>query len=872
MSYPGSTFTWHDQSAIAQNEAIETVDNSPLFFAVSSFDRGPEDLRVVSNKDFYNLYGNKMNFNRHGQPAIQAANIINGGGRLLIKRLVADDAKLANMVAVATVKEVISTVKAADNDSNGKTLGELLNGVPDAPIEYVEALELISGVGATDNSTAITVGSDLGDGNSYKWKVATTDVLPAVDTVAGDEFANWDGVSDIAVADGTKIQIVEVDETYKIVKSGVINVVSKLPHPATNSTAPDTDISTLFVTSKEGTNEGYTELIVSPVKGVDNQYFYKTIAKEDVIVFPTSTDVYDDAEMLAEWTAWNGNDQLELAEGTQLMLCEFSVEDVTDADVAEDEVPSVIGHNYTAIKGALSVVVSKLPADVRSSESVEPIKPGNDKYIVSGQENLVKWEALSITNCKTIDEVIAEAQKVFKENDPDVVNMEDGSIQICKSSSYPLFVASDNGRGVSNKAIKFVPDYVTSKEMTNMYYTAYVYEGTSMLENVACTLNPNAIFNNVLYGLNNDTSVQVKFATIPGVYEAYVAHLANLTGYTVDKLVKNDIMFMTTNKGAGFTSVKIDEDSVDFGSEYGVTLDNGSNGEFGDAPFGTEAWTNAALAVVNGTYDDIVWDTDTYKIAATFDANYPEAVKNAFAAFANFRQDHVFFRDYGVDVFSYASIVDKYNKISDDYKTKFNAEYYTTYQIYDPETKVRERVSMMYDFSRDMISHFASGVYRPIAGVANNMVLSSAIEGTINFTPRIIPNVNQKQLLDDLRINYAIFEEGRCVVQSLYTAQPEMSQLSYINNVLAIQEVVRAVRIACPKQRYTFTTGNDFSIYADAVNNILKGFRSNFDTLTFEYEQNPLKAAQKIFYASIYFRFNNWAQTEHFDLYAIGNE
>lgn len=872
MPHPGTTFTWHDQSAINTNVNIDAVDNAPLFLTVSSFDRGPEDLRVVTNKDFYNLYGNKMNFAAHGQPALQAANIINGGGKLLIKRLVAEDAQLANLIGIATVKEVVNTVKAAEGDPNGKTLGELLNGVADEPVEYVEALELMSSVGDTDDSTVITVGSTLGVGNSYKWRETSSDMLPVVNTKVDSDFVDWDGLSDISAVDGTKIQIVEVNVNNTIVKSGVINVVSRIPHPATSSSAPDTDINTLFVTSKEGTNEGFTELVVSPVIASGNKYFYKIVDKDDIIVFPTTADIYDDVE-ITNWTEWNGLDQLELAEGSQMVLCEFKVDEVTNEDsIPEGDTPTVIGYNYSAVKGALVIVVSKLPADTRTSEEVEPIKPGNDLFIIASQDNFVKWGAVSVTNCKTINEVVEEAKKAFVENEPTMVNIADGGIEITKSTSYPMFIAVDNGRGVSSKAIRFVPDYITSKDMKNMFFTAYVYEGTNMLENVACTMNPYATFNNTLYGLNNDTSIQVKFETIPGVYEAYLEHLVELTGYTVEQLNKFDVMFMTSSKGTGMINISLDDESVDFGADYGVCLDCGSNGEFGEVPFGTEPYIKAAIEVLDGTYDDIIWDVDTYKIAATFDANYPEPVKDAFAAFANFREDHIFFRDYGIDVYTYSSIVDKYNSISTKYKTKYSMEYYTTYQIYDPETKMRIRTTMLYDFARAMVAHFANGVYRPLAGVANNMILASAIEGTINFTPRITPKVNQKELLDDLRINYAIFEEGRCVVQSLYTSQKEYTQLSYGNNVLAIQEVIRAVRVSCPKHRYTFTSGNDFTSYADAVNNVLRGFNSNFAELEFGYEQNSLKAAQKIFYATIYFRFNNWAQTEHFDLYALGNE
>ena len=53
---------------------------------------------------------------------------------------------------------------------------------------------------------------------------------------------------------------------------------------------------------------------------------------------------------------------------------------------------------------------------------------------------------------------------------------------------------------------------------------------------------------------------------------------------------------------------------------------------------------------------------------------------------------------------------------------------------------------------------------------------------------------------------------------------------------------------------------------------VLSNYTNNFAELTFEYEQNAVYAAQKIFYAVIRFRFNNWAQTEVFDLYALPTE
>ena len=178
---------------------------------------------------------------------------------------------------------------------------------------------------------------------------------------------------------------------------------------------------------------------------------------------------------------------------------------------------------------------------------------------------------------------------------------------------------------------------------------------------------------------------------------------------------------------------------------------------------------------------------------------------------------------------------------------------------------------MMYDMAPLLVNHIINSPYAPLSGTSNGFVLKSAIKGTINFVPVNTPKSNQKQAMDNIRVNYAIFEDNQCVVQSCYTCQDAYTQLSYLCNTMAIQRVLRAVRTACPRQRYSLSTSTDLQIYATAVNNVLTNYTNNFAQLNFKYTQDDLKASQKIFYASIEFAFLGWAQTEIFDVYAINN-
>lgn len=624
--YPGTIFNWYDQSSI-DPIPVSNAENAPLFLTASSFDKGPEDMRIVSGDEFFKLYGTSPDFGKHGQPAIQAANIIRNGGRLLVKRVVADDATLANIILVATINTKLKAVPAEEGDANGRTINEITE---------------------SDTST-------------------------------------------------------DTDETPRYV------------------------------------------------------------------VEPSST---------------------------------------------------------------------------------------------------FKWTAVAVAGATEAGPVIEQAEALFVEGDYEVTDGEEsGTYMITRSCDYPMFVITDNGRGASNKAVRIIPDYNTSRSLVNFFYSVFVYEGTVITDSANASINPLAVVNGVNYGLDENTSVQVKFYSVPGVFDAFVNGLATASGQTVEQVLTEDIVYLKNSRRVSIPGITIEDDSIDLNSPYGVELTNGTNGSFGDAPFGSQEYINQLINFYSGAFDDSIYDLDDYMIAAVFDANYPIDVKEKIAELVTFREDCVFFRDLGVDVKSYASIVEEVNK----FKTynRYIADYLTNYQIYDPNNGKRITVTCMYDFAAYMINHISSGAFRPAAGIANNATLASAIPGTVNFTPRITPTVNQKSLLEDIRINYAIFQSDVCTIQSLYTSQEAYTQLSYVNNVLAIQEVARAVRSACPKIRYTFISGNDFSEYANSVGEILNHFADNFAELAFGYEQNALYASQKIFYAVIKFRFNNWAQTEIFDLYAL---
>ena len=99
---PESIFEIVD-TPVTKSEAIETV-NKPVFAACFTSDKGTEKLTYVQGEEFFKMFG-YPSFVKHGQPLLQTARTIKAGAKVLVKRIVADDAWLANTTLVAFVKK-----------------------------------------------------------------------------------------------------------------------------------------------------------------------------------------------------------------------------------------------------------------------------------------------------------------------------------------------------------------------------------------------------------------------------------------------------------------------------------------------------------------------------------------------------------------------------------------------------------------------------------------------------------------------------------------------------------------------------------------------------------------------------------------------
>lgn len=428
---------------------------------------------------------------------------------------------------------------------------------------------------------------------------------------------------------------------------------------------------------------------------------------------------------------------------------------------------------------------------------------------------------------------------------------------------YNLFSIVNNGRGAdSGKRVRISFNTTDSRTTQYAIYNIEDFEGSNCVERKKFTLNPNVVYNNKALGLDDSTMVQFNCSFNDDGYTQFIAKVAEASGYTEEYLSMQDLIFGKTYKNVDLEYINITEDSVDFDYEYGLELKSGSNGT--DFTFGSDAYKAKTLAFFNGELTEDIYNTEVYKIDGCIDANYDIATKEAIVKLAEFRKDFFYYRDLGVNIKSYDDLVEYYSPLA---RSKFVGTYVLSYKVSDPATRRPIHVTSMYSMVDNINNHFVTGRHQPFAGFS----ITDYIEGTIDFLPKITPNVNQKDLMDELGINYASFiAQNELIVETMNTSTDVDGQLTYIPNVLAVQNVIKDIRTFCPRNRYSFNYTPDFTEYSEAIQTtVIEKHMSRFDTLSFVYTSDTGMVDAGEFEASIEFSFDKHIKNETFNIYAM---
>lgn len=508
----------------------------------------------------------------------------------------------------------------------------------------------------------------------------------------------------------------------------------------------------------------------------------------------------------------------------------------------------------------------------------------------------VYYYTRSAVDCRTFEDACEAGYGKF---DPEAENVTD----------IPLFTVAPMGRGESLLFFRINPNNVTSRKKNSSSYMKYsfeVMEDNETLESIVITMNPEIIIDNVAQAMNpkirtNSNQIRVN-SYEDGLYKL-VGELAKTAvdeegkSITPAELINMDFINGYDRSGSiaigGVVTIAQSESEddewnankpsdievvYDLASAVGIPLANGTFGTMTNEPMSNPEEMEKMLLATFGKdmestlFDSIIYDLDAYKIDAIFDCNWPVSVKNAIIDLVDARGDMVFLCDLGTKantVSTIKAIVEGDGATTGIKNSNYVALYHNYFKIIDPFTKKEVTVTMPYLLIDKLTNHISKGVGRPFAGIANNIYFTNIIENSVNFYPVEIPGNNQKQELVDINVNYLSIYDGIPVMETMYVNDTEYTHLSYLHNIMAVQEIIKLIRTRCPRTRYTFLDGNDLETYISDVQAIIKEYATNFKSISCEYMADEAYEQNNIFYAVLKVQFKNFIQEEYFKIIAI---
>ena len=473
----------------------------------------------------------------------------------------------------------------------------------------------------------------------------------------------------------------------------------------------------------------------------------------------------------------------------------------------------------------------------------------------------IKYDLITVAGKKTAEDIEDELLDSFVEDEDS------------QTFSYPLFYIVDNGRGESTKRFGIQPMYAISKNGNYMIYKLK-YLGSEDFDAEYCYFS---LVHNILYleksldiEMSSSSMLQGSAKALSESVAAFYVKLSEISGLDLATLYAEDVLFARSNRGDVTTGLSYDDNGQDISTSTGFQLLSGDNGSFGDKPIDTDEYNQALLDFFSGEYDENIYNLDMYKPDVCVDANYPYDVKKKIVALADFRKDFYVFADLGLDIETFYNAKDKMYEMP---QSKFCSWYGQTFLVMNPFTKRNVKVTNGYALAGTaLVNQLNNSRNAPYCGIINGFMFPEIVEGSLSWTPKITPTVNQKEECDNIRLNYMSILNDVPTLETEFSSQDAYTQLSFANNVIAIQAIIKDIRDNCPKFRYSFISTNDLTEYKNNVSEILNRYNSWFESLEFVYVQDDIMKANKIFEADIKIRHKDFVQAEIFNIYTLGND
>lgn len=520
-----------------------------------------------------------------------------------------------------------------------------------------------------------------------------------------------------------------------------------------------------------------------------------------------------------------------------------------------------------------------LLAKVKTTSTQKTDAEGNPLYTdaTTGEETTVADgnTAIISSTCEinySLDTITGNANDIDNLKDKALEKADYKGKSAEEEKVYPICLVADNGRGASSKKFKITANRQGSRTANYLSYVFSVIEDSAIVESAVFTLNPDISSSTSNLALTSVAKTYMKTVRVFSFDEVMIDFIADIKEATgIEDIDNTDILFGKDKKGNALEAFTINatEDAIDPSIPVGLPLASGSNGSFGNFPLRSADYATAMVEAFNGTFTKDIYDVDNIPLDAIIDANYPDEVKKAIESLIAFREDAFYFRDLGTGLYNADDIIMKADLAA---KNRYVGVYGNSYDVIDEYTKKQITVTTGYTLAKLLPRHFSEKRHSPVAGQLHGFVFDEIVEGTVNFLPKNIPGKNQKEDLFDKHVNFISYLDKVATLESEYTTQEAHTGFSYINNTLAVQEVVKAIRAKCPKNRYSFMEQDDLIKYQEDVQMILNKYVSNFGTLEMKYMADPTYEQNMVYYAVLWVRFKKFVQAEVFRIIAINDD
>ncbi len=434
-----------------------------------------------------------------------------------------------------------------------------------------------------------------------------------------------------------------------------------------------------------------------------------------------------------------------------------------------------------------------------------------------------------------------------------------------KSYVFPLHTIFDNGRGVSQKAISYAYDAVTSRSLNTSIYSVKVYDAKTNeeLEKFSFAFDPSV--RNAVTGYSMDietvagNSSQIKTKEYSDIFDKLVNVLTSVTNNAIDSSTFRsvDMVFgVGLANGAIINTLStkpiVSDSNLDgtickyyyYNYAYRTRLDltevlgfGYDGGDILGAFTSKEELMQEEYRKFFGLeFDKNIEDVTRYYPNFIFDANYSKPTKLAIMRLAAIRGDIAVFCDMNQDVKSLNDVVSMVpaDNLEGNLVAGTNGDYlyirdrssYVTSvygTINDPYTNRKIVVTATYRLSILMVNHYKNAFGKKFCGVSNNITFPDYIEGTINFIPRHYSSaavtsvsdimntypsdgegfINEKKIMNESKINYGSYVNGVFAMDTDYSLNPGIadSDLSFIGNVMIIHAIMQDIRKRAPYAR-----------------------------------------------------------------------